>query len=199
MRNRLFNPRLAAALALAILAGIYYASRSSADPQNYGNDFNVYYFAAKELLAGRDPYQNSLGAWTPYLYPPLLAELLAPLALLPARVAAFFWYLLNLSSLIVAAYLCVKLSEMELEREQEGARLSSSGRAFILTASIAVVARFILDNFQLGQVNLIVTILAIAHVYLYSRGRKLSSGLALALAASFKRSEEHTSELQSHA
>lgn len=177
---------MVAAVAFALLCGIYYARRSSADPQAYGNDFNVYYFAASEIISGRDPYQNSLGAWTPYLYLPLLAELLAPLALLPVRAAAFLWYLMNLSSLIVAAVLVVKLAEMQSEEGRGGARFSSSGRTFILVASIAVVARFILDNLQLGQVNIIVTMLAAAHVYLYARGRKLSAGLVLALAASFK-------------
>ncbi|HYP28431.1 MAG TPA: glycosyltransferase family 87 protein [Blastocatellia bacterium] len=182
MKNRSFKLRVVAVVALAALGGFYYASRSSADAQVYGNDFNVYYFAAREVLSGRDPYQRSLGAWTPYLYPPLLAEALVPLALLPVRAAAFIWYLLNLSSVIVAASLCLKLSEAE----SEGAGLSSTGRALILVASVAVVARFILDNFQLGQVNLIVTALSIAHVYLYSGGRKLTSALLLALAASFK-------------
>ncbi|HVF91313.1 MAG TPA: glycosyltransferase family 87 protein [Blastocatellia bacterium] len=186
MRKRSFNLLLIAASAVALLCGLYYAGRSSADPRVYGNDFNVYYFAAREIIAGRDPYQSSLGPWTPYLYLPLLAELLAPVALLPVRVAAFFWYLLNLSSLAVAARLLVRLAEPEEEEGRDNARLSSSGRALVAVAAIAVVARFILDNLQLGQINLLVTMLAIAHVYLYSRGRKLASALALALAASFK-------------
>ncbi|HKG20269.1 MAG TPA: glycosyltransferase family 87 protein, partial [Blastocatellia bacterium] len=186
MRKRLFNPLLVAACAVAVLCGLYFAGRSSADPQVYGNDFNVYYFAAREILAGRDPYQSSLGPWTPYLYLPLMAELLAPIAALPVRAAAFIWYLLNLSSLVVAARLLVKLAEPEAGEGLNNPALASPGRTLVLVAAIAVVARFILDNLQLGQVNLLVTMLAIAHVYLYSRGKKLASALALALAASFK-------------
>ena len=41
------------------LSGIYFARQSGADPQAYSNDFNVYYHAASEVVAGRDPYQHS--------------------------------------------------------------------------------------------------------------------------------------------
>src|SRR5258705_12706413 len=79
-------------IALAIvLSGFYFAKQSGDDSAVYSNDFNVFYHAAGEVLGGRDPYQRSLGEWTPYLYPPLLAILLTPLAVLPLPVAAYVW------------------------------------------------------------------------------------------------------------
>src|SRR5688572_7589009 len=90
-------------LILAVfVSGIYFAHRSGTDPHEYKNDFNVYYFAAQEVRAGRTPYENSLGEWTPYLYPPLLAELLVPFTLLPLPVAAYLWFLLSAASLFFA-------------------------------------------------------------------------------------------------
>src|SRR2546426_11037785 len=80
---------LALLVACVLASGIYFARKSGADPQTYSNDFNVYYYAAREVVAGRDPYQRSIGEWTPYLFPPLLAELLLPLPLVPPPVAAY--------------------------------------------------------------------------------------------------------------
>src|SRR5687767_9835785 len=90
-------------LILAVLfGGIYFASRSGSNPNEYKNDFNVFYFASQEIIAGRTPYDNSLGAWTPYLYPPLLAELLVPIAWLPLPIAAYLWFLFGASALLSA-------------------------------------------------------------------------------------------------
>src|SRR4030095_12947082 len=99
-----------ALLFLFIAGGFYFARRSGADPHHYENDFNVYYFASHEVIEGRDPYQNSLGEWTPYLYLPLLAELIIPLALMPLPAAAYFWFLVSASSLIVAAWMSATLA-----------------------------------------------------------------------------------------
>ena len=63
------SPRSIAMVLLVIVilaSGIYFARRSGTDPQKYTNDFNVYYYAAREMTAGRDPYQNSLGDWIAY-------------------------------------------------------------------------------------------------------------------------------------
>jgi len=206
-----------ALLVLLILAsGFYFASRSGTDPQTYSNDFNVYYFASHEVIEGRNPYQNSMGEWTPYLYPPLLAELILPLALLPLPVAAYLWFLISAASVLVAVWMSVMLVDSgkdqcislygrpsvaatlpdESTRGCQG-RLPVQGvekklseinyiEVSIAIISLIVLARFILDNFELGQVNTVVMMLAIAHIYLHSKKRKLASSLALALAVSIK-------------
>src|SRR6185436_11525696 len=163
------------ALGLAVIGGFYFAGRSGNDPEVYGNDFNVYYHASREVIAGRDPYQNSLSEWTPYLYPPLLAELLTPLALLPLNVAAYIWFLIGAFSVIATGVMC--------------ARMLPESRApqwLVAAAAMMIVLRFVLDNFNLGQVNTMVTALAVSHVFLYTRGKKFWSALALAIAVSIK-------------
>lgn len=180
-----------AVLVFCILSsGIYFASKSGTNAEVYANDFNVYYHAAKEVLAGRDPYQNSLGEWTPYLYPPLLAELLVPLATLPLRFAAYLWFLISAASMFSA----VLMSGWMSAREDEDAGAKSEprrGRLLSLQAAIAagaviVVLRFALDTFSLGQVNTVVAGLAVAHIYFYSRDKKAMSAIALVLAVSIK-------------
>jgi hypothetical protein len=166
----------------ALAAGFYFASRSGDEPSQYSNDFNVYYYASQEVLQGRDPYQRSLGESTRYLYLPLLSELTFPLALLPLPLAAYLWFLINAASLTGAAWMSASLVE---GAENKGARAGSS-LTIIIVLSLAVLIRFALDNFDYGQVNPLVAALAVAHIYLYERNRKLWSAAALVLAISIK-------------
>jgi alpha-1,2-mannosyltransferase len=159
----------------AVIGGLYFADRSGGDPEVYGNDFNVYYHASREVIAGRDPYQNSLSEWTPYLYPPLLAELTIPLALLPLSAAAYIWFLMSAFSVIATAAMCARMLPE-----------TSVPRWLVAAGAMVIVFRFVLDNFNLGQVNAIVTALAVAHVFSYARGKKFWSALALAIAVSIK-------------
>lgn len=178
-------------LALAVLvSGLFFARKSGTNPEVYSNDFNVYYHAAREVIAGRDPYQRSLGDWTPYIYPPLLAELMVPFALLPLPVAAYFWFLISAASIVGAAWMSARLASQSRELEsgalKQGVPEASSWRAGIVAVAVVVVLRFVLDTFNLGQVNAMVTVLAVAHVYLYARGRKGLSTVALVIAVSIK-------------
>jgi alpha-1,2-mannosyltransferase len=170
---------LALLVTCVLASGIYFARKSGADPQTYSNDFNVYYYAAREVVAGRDPYQRSIGEWTPYLYPPLLAELLVPLALLPLPLAAYVWFVINAVSIGAAAWMSAVLATQAAAR-------SDAWRAVLAVCALSVILRFVLDNFNLGQVNLVVAGFAVAHVYLYARNRKLLSAIALVLAVSIK-------------
>lgn len=162
-----------------LASGVYFARRSGTDPQVYSNDFNVYYCAAREVVAGRDPYQRSLGEWTPYIYPPLLAELLVPLAVLPLPLAAYIWFLINAVSIVAAAWMSAMLAT-------ERVPASKAWRAMLAGCALLIVVRFVLDNFNLGQVNPAVAGLAAAHFYLYARDRRKLSAIALVLAASIK-------------
>lgn len=178
---------------LVLVSGFYFAGLSGSDPLVYSNDFNVFYHAAGEVLAGRDPYQSSLTGWTPYLYPPLLAVSLTSLAVAPLPVAAYAWFLVNAVSAIAASWMSAKLacgSGQSVNGNENPDEVVGLRRIIFLpliaACSIAIVARFVLDNFSLGQVNPLIAGLAAAHVYLYSRNKKTASALMLAIAVSIK-------------
>lgn len=168
-----------------LTSGIYFARRSGANAEVYSNDFNVYYYAAREIVAGHDPYQRSLGEWTPYLYPPFLAELIVPLALLPLPVAAYLWFLINAASIAAAAWMAAALASEPKQRDLSPLRHQIL-RPALTACAVIIVLRFVLDNFNLGQVNPLVAALAVAHVYLYARGRRALSAVALVVAISIK-------------
>lgn len=200
-RSVIFRAVFAVLVVSVLTSGIYFARQSGANAEVYGNDFNVYYYAAREIIAGRDPYQRSLGEWTPYIYPPLLAELTVPLALLPLPAAAYLWFLINAGSIVAAAWMSAALAsesgkrtfETSRRRLRESFKVSicavdahSSGQLTLAACAVAIVIRFALDNFNLGQVNPLLAALAVAHVYLYARRRKALSAIALAAAISIK-------------
>jgi alpha-1,2-mannosyltransferase len=179
---------LLAFVLVTLASGLYFARKSGTDPGAYSNDFNVYYHAAREVIGGRDPYQHSLGDWTPYIYPPLLAEIIVPLAFLPLPVAAYVWFLVGAGSIVAAAWISARLatdSEGTFVLEQSASALASRRAAIAVCAAI-VVLRFVLDTFNLGQVNALVLVLAVAHVHLYARDRKALSAVALVIAVSIK-------------
>lgn len=182
-RRRIAARAVVAAVAFAVLSsGLYFASKSGTNADVYSNDFNVYYRAAREVLTGRDPYQNSLGEWTPYLYPPLLAEALTPLVLLPLPVAAYIWYLISAASILASVSM---LSTLAGDSEQGGIE-PTARRLGLAALAVVVVLRFVLDTFNLGQVNTVVAVLAVAHVFFYRREKKTLSAIALVLAISIK-------------
>jgi alpha-1,2-mannosyltransferase len=176
------------AAAATLAGGIYCAGQSGSDPNAYRNDFNVFYFASSELLEGRTPYERSLGEWTPYLYPPFLAELLCPVALLPLPAAAYVWYLINVAALITCAAMTgALLSDKACLKPATAAGFRQRPYAVALAAAgLAVVLRFALDNLAMGQVNIVTAALSTAHIYLYVKGRRGASAAALALAAAIK-------------
>ena len=173
-------------IACALLSGLYFARKSGTNSEVYGNDFSVYYHAAREVIAGRDPYQRSLGDWTPYIYPPLLAELMVPFALLPLPVAAYIWFLISAASFAGSAWMLARLGTQSGFESGELNQDVVQWRVAIAAVAVIVVLRFILDTFNLGQVNGLVAGLAVAHLYLYTRGKKAWSAVALAIAVSIK-------------
>ena len=168
-----------------LLSGFFFASKSGDNPEVYSNDFNVYYHAAREIIDGRDPYASSLSDWTPYIYPPLLAELLVPVALLPLTIAAYIWFLINAVSIVLAAFLSVTLLSTDT-RSVASPRETDLWKEVISVGAVLLVFRFVLDTFVLGQVNALVVALAVAHIYLYHRERRFISAIVLAIAISIK-------------
>lgn len=193
--NFKFLPLKIFLILVVLLSGIYFANRSGTNPQEYKNDFNVYYFAAQEIAAGRTPYDNLLGEWVPYLYPPLLAELLVPVAFLPLPLAAYLWFLLNAAALFFALKMSSQLVmqrglfdwiQLPQSKVDVPAYQNRVEQISIATLTFAILLRFILDNFDYGQVNILVTALAIAHIYFFSKRKLGISSTALILAITIK-------------
>jgi Glycosyltransferase family 87 len=86
-----------AAVVLGLVGVLVLVSHLTTDPLS---DVHAYYDAGSRLNAGAPLYPAGADTTSPefYRYPPLLAILFRPLALLPYDVAAWFWEILTLAT-----------------------------------------------------------------------------------------------------
>ena len=118
-----------------------------------GIDLTSYLLSARALARGASPYL--LATPFPYLYPPTLAFLLMPLAMVPAVAAVTSWFALN----AVAAVWAVHRTVMAVPPR-------ASARPDALWIFLALFFTFffpiVQSNLRNGQVNLLVLALCIA-------------------------------------
>jgi hypothetical protein len=103
-RRRLVRLCLFALSVAGALAGIYVLwLHLTSDPLN---DVQAYYWAAGRLNSGLPLYPPDQSVATPlgYPYPPLLAILFRPLALLPFEAAAAIWEVVLIASFVVTVW-----------------------------------------------------------------------------------------------
>src|SRR5256885_16283323 len=87
-------------IAAFCIAWYFYKTFVEERPWGNQSDFTWYYMAAREILRGRSPF-----AAGGYIYPPLLAFLLTPVAELPYPAAQWIWHIISFASLSLAGYL----------------------------------------------------------------------------------------------
>jgi hypothetical protein len=134
-----------------------------------GNDFPLYWQAARDLLAGRSPYDVGTGLHG-YVYLPWFAWGLVPLALFPLPFAAWCWYIANLAFTWIGGRLLL-------------ASMRDAGvptRAETIALAVLPLAGLFHDNLVLGQANLLVLLLVALAV------RGAAGGLPLGYAAALK-------------
>ena len=143
------------------------------------SDYTVYQAAGKAVLDGTNIYQahNSRG-WD-YMYPPLFAIAMVPLAKLSAAWGAAIWYLLTIASLGSAIYMCVALAREKYPRPGNQGR-----RVWILPA--VLLSPWLISGVMRAQASEFVTWLMIAALYYDRRGEQISGGISLAFATLIK-------------
>lgn len=134
-----------------------------------GNDFPIYWQAARDLLGGRSPYDVGAGLHG-YVYLPWFAWALVPLALLPLPAAAWCWYVANLG--------CTWLAGRLLLASMRDAGVPTPP-AMVALAALPLVGLFH-DNLVLGQANLLLLLLVALTV------RGAVGGFPLGYAAALK-------------
>lgn len=136
-------------------------------------DLTVYRTASLELLQGRDPYS---GGKMSYVYPPLFASLLTPLAVLGPRAFALAW------GLVLMGCWCVAL---HLMRNLLGRRDAALDWTIDILPNL-ILFRWIWNGLGHGQIALILLVLALITFQYERRGNAGVAGFFLALAAGMK-------------
>ncbi len=131
-------------------------------------DATVYLAAALALERGEDPYRAQSPRGWRYVYPPLFALLLVPLARLPVADAAFVLYLVSALALGASAWLLVRI-------------LGPPRGMKAVALALLVAAPFLVQTFQRGQVTILLLLTQVGSLALLLKRRDFSAGIVLAL------------------
>jgi glycosyl transferase family 87 len=140
-------------------------------------DFPVYYAAGRSLLSGRsDLYAPDFAAGRvmDYRYPPFFLLALAPLWLMPYAVAAYIWFLLEVSQIIG----CVVF----LRRVHGARRLT--WKVWLISA--LCVAQYYVMILHYGNAHLMAVFLLFAAFYFAFKQTSLPAAAAMSLAITIK-------------
>ncbi len=156
---------LAAALGAAAVAVIFSAKASGKMP-----DFEVYWKAGVRARAAEPLYRVEDEHYV-LKYLPAFAVLAIPAGMLPLQAAKAIWF--ALSSALIVALLALAL-ELLPERRRPA--------WLLVTVTVVATAKFLGHELVLGQVNLLLGVVAVLAVVLLRSGREASAGLLIALA-----------------
>ncbi|MGD0631416.1 MAG: glycosyltransferase family 87 protein [Terracidiphilus sp.] len=131
--------------------------------------------ADKGSIFGREALAHGIHDAGLYVYPPLLAYLMAPLADFPFPEASSIWKICNWIALLAIAALLTRLLGMRL--------LGLGGLCVVL---FLFAYRPTLECFFYGQIPIMLTLLEVAGIFLCARGYKASGALLFAVAAAIK-------------
>jgi hypothetical protein len=143
-------------------------------------DFHHFYYAARAMWNGSDIYAAANGH---YIYPPFLAFILQPLALMPEHVAAIIWIALS----VVFVFAATLIAASEAARCWLRTRAQSDPSIPWLIAAIAtlLIADKIHASFVLGQTDSLM-ILGFAGVLYWMQRKPLLAGAIVGATASIK-------------
>lgn len=164
-------------LLLLLGAGVYGAldplqrARLDRGLKRHRTDFTVYQAAAKALAEGRDPYEAESPRGYRYVYPPLLAVLLMPLADLDPPWALAPFFALSVLALLAALLALARLPGV-------------GGRATVL--GVLAAAPFLHQSFERGQVTVLLLAAQVGATVLLVRRREGWAGALLGLGGALR-------------
>lgn len=144
---------------------------------NGGNDINVYLHAARQLFYNSNIY--TLNPFNSYLYSPLFAVLLSPLAFINTALAQVIWLFLNIIMII-------RLWNIQKELVS-GTLLLTKYYKITWAICIAILSfGFLNHNFNLGQVTILILWLTIEGLYQVNKDKNLTGAAWIALGINIK-------------
>jgi hypothetical protein len=142
------------------------------------NDFDIFFYASRDLLAGKNIYLIKYHEWYHYYYSIFFAFLLAPFTYLPLYFVKVIWLILNVFFVyriwrILVTWLPVTFLNKKL-------------KSLFIVLSFIFILRFLRDNFHLGQVNIFILYLTLEGLFLISKNKKIQGSFLIALGIDIK-------------
>ncbi len=141
-------------------------------------DFTVYSLAAQAVLDGKDIYEVSNVRGWKYVYPPLFAITMVPLAKPPLWLAVIAWYLISVAAVFHSIRMCVALTYQQTATPRE--------TVILHYLPVLIIIGLLLDGIARGQASVLLMWLVIAGIYFERSGAWLRGAACLAGAVSLK-------------
>lgn len=135
-------------------------------------DLECYIRASKRILNNEPLY---IKEDIPYVYPPFLAFAFIPFSYLNVTFLKGLWFLINTILIYYAVVLMEKTTDKNYNKS-----------FFLYFLSLFWTLRFIMDNYSLGQINILITFLIVLTLYFFINGKDIYAGLILGIAISIK-------------
>jgi len=173
--SRRIIPVSALVIALAVVGVI--TVRKAAVP-GQSTDFTVYLAAGRDVLSsgGKALYSITDARGLHYIYPPLFAVLMAPLAALPPAMASASWYLISIVLLFFALRTTLRLVTPK----------GQSPRLVLLWIPVLICADPLLGTLTRGQLGILMFACTVAALSLHRDGKSFQAGLVVAFATVIK-------------
>ena len=161
-------------LLLAVLATVSLVALFTTRVSRKMPDFEVYWTAGSRAIAAAPLYRAEDEHYQ-FKYLPAFALLAAPLALLPLGAAKALWF--AASAVLMLALLGLSARALPDPRRPI---------ALLIVLTFLAMAKFYAHELVLGQVNLLLGVVAVLAVLALARGREWTGGLLVALAIVIK-------------
>lgn len=139
-----------------------------------GNDFVVYFEAAKMFLQGWNPYLGLITRAFPFNYPPVSLLFLFPLGFFDYNTANILWNILSLISVLISICLIGQIKQIS--------------KKWLFPLAIIFTVFFFPVKFNIGnaQINLFLLLFCSISLFLYHSNKKNLSAVFLAFAIGIK-------------
>lgn len=156
------KPTVLIVLAVVVFLALGFIYREKVDM----SDFEVNYQAGQRIRDGETLYRATDGHWQ-FKYLPFSAFLYVPLTLLPLGPAKAVWF----GAVVLASFLIFLISSQ---------LVGFKNKTFFSPAFFAglILARYFLREFQLGQINALITLLLLIAIWLLAGTARPSAGAA---------------------
>ena len=141
-------------------------------------DFNIFFAAGKDILAGENLYTKIYQGWLHYYYSPFFALLISPFTFFPEYVITLLWLMLNV-------YFFYRVWEI-LSDWLEISLLPISTQRWFFWGSVILCVQGIRDNIHYHQITIIMVYLVLQGLDFFLKKKEWKGGALIALGINIK-------------
>ena len=157
-----------ALLLLVLFVWMFVARASTRMP-----DLEVYWRAGIRAAAA-EPLYRAADTDYQFKYFPAFAVLAIPLGAVPIGTAKVIWFLVSATAFVALLALSTELPERR------------RSRAFLIAMLLVGLAKYYAEDLVIGQINILVTLVAACAIVAFKTGREIPAGFLVALAIVLK-------------